>query len=731
MRLKVGEAMEKLEGVVADIVYQSDDMMYSVLRVENKVLGKYTVVYHGPAPYLGEHVSVEGDWIEHARFGQQFNAATLQVMQPTSAAGMERFLASGALPGVGPAIAARIVDYFGDSTMEVLDLYPERLAKVKGISAKRAVAIGEAYKALSGLRELMLFLENNGVSSGYAVRLQAVYGNTAITRIKENPYALVNDVDGVGFKTADRIALSMGMDRDCSVRIQQGISYALVSAASAGHTCVPEALLVNETARALCVERSAVQEIFNELVEEDRLRIEEVGGVRFIYPEYLYRAEVQTARRLLYLRDQAKPITRVNADDVIAAWEHEAGIHLAEEQRQAVYSSLEHGVFVLTGGPGTGKTTVVKGILNVLEKAGCRILLAAPTGRAARRLADSAGHPAQTVHRLLEYQPTGDGFNFGKNDEDPLDAEAIIIDEASMLDINLTYHLLKAVQGGCRLIFVGDVDQLPSVGAGSVLKDMIRSGKMPVVRLENVFRQADVSPIVSNAHKINHGQMPVFIDEINSEFGLREFVDENEAAEFVARTYAHLTRNGDWRSVQVLSPMHKSPCGVQNLNKILQQYINPHSVAKAELSIPGNVLRVGDKVMQIRNNYEKDVFNGDIGRVYKIEGKTVTVLYPERPEGDFVSYSQSECEDLQLAYAMSVHKSQGSEYPCVILLMVPSHYVMLQRNLLYTAVTRAKQRVLIVGSKRAVLTAVENDRTRRRYSLLAERLQEDQEVFSC
>ena len=731
MRLKVGEAMEKLEGVVADIVYQSDDMMYSVLRVENKVLGKYTVVYHGPAPYLGEHVSVEGDWIEHARFGQQFNAATLQVMQPTSAAGMERFLASGALPGVGPAIAARIVDYFGDSTMEVLDLYPERLAKVKGISAKRAVAIGEAYKALSGLRELMLFLENNGVSSGYAARLQAVYGNTAITRIKENPYALVNDVDGVGFKTADRIALSMGMDRDCSVRIQQGISYALISAASAGHTCVPEALLVNETARALCVERSAVQEIFNELVEEDRLRIEEVGGVRFIYPEYLYRAEVQTARRLLYLRDQAKPITRVNADDVIAAWEHEAGIHLAEEQRQAVYSSLEHGVFVLTGGPGTGKTTVVKGILNVLEKAGCRILLAAPTGRAARRLADSAGHPAQTVHRLLEYQPTGDGFNFGKNDEDPLDAEAIIIDEASMLDINLTYHLLKAVQGGCRLIFVGDVDQLPSVGAGSVLKDMIRSGKMPVVRLENVFRQADVSPIVSNAHKINHGQMPVFIDEINSEFGLREFVDENEAAEFVARTYAHLTRNGDWRSVQVLSPMHKSPCGVQNLNKILQQYINPHSVAKAELSIPGNVLRVGDKVMQIRNNYEKDVFNGDIGRVYKIEGKTVTVLYPERPEGDFVSYSQSECEDLQLAYAMSVHKSQGSEYPCVILLMVPSHYVMLQRNLLYTAVTRAKQRVLIVGSKRAVLTAVENDRTRRRYSLLAERLQEDQEVFSC
>ena len=466
--------MEIQEGVVADIVFQSDDGMYSVLRVENKALGKFTAVYRGPAPYLGEQVSLTGDWVEHARFGQQFNAASLQVMQPTSAAGMERFLASGALPGVGPVMAARIVEMFGTETLAVLEQYPERLAKVKGISAKKAVAISEAYQALSGLRELMLFLESNGVSSGYAAKLQAVYGDTAITRLKENPYCLARDVDGIGFKTADRIALAMGMEHDCSERLEAGISYALVSAAGAGHTCVPEELLVRETARVLLVDREAVQEIFNQLIQKDRLRVEEVGGVRFIYPEYLYRAEVQTARRLLYLRDQAKPITRVNADAVIAAWEREAGIRLAEAQRQAIYTSLEHGVFVLTGGPGTGKTTVVKGILNVLEKAGCRILLAAPTGRAARRLADSAGHPALTVHRLLEYQPSGDGLFFGKDEEDPLDAEAIIIDEASMLDINLTYHLLKAVQGGCRLIFVGDVDQLPSVGAGSVLQDNAR-----------------------------------------------------------------------------------------------------------------------------------------------------------------------------------------------------------------------------------------------------------------
>lgn len=721
--------MEKLEGIIADIVFQSDDGMYSVLRVENKKLGKFTVVYHGSAPYMGEQISAEGDWVEHARFGQQFNAAFLQVVKPTSAAGIERFLASGALPGIGAVMAARIVEMFGADTLTVLEQYPERLAKVKGISAKKAAAIAEAYQALSGLRELMIFLEANGVSSGYAAKLQAVYGNTAITRLKENPYSLVNDIEGIGFKTADRIAMAMGLEHDCKERLVAGISYALTSAAGAGHTCVPEELLVRETARVLVVDREAVQQVFNELLDNDRLRLEDVGGVRFIYPEYLYRAEVQTARRLLYLRDQAKPITRVNADTVIAAWEREADIKLAEAQRQAIYSSLEHGVFVLTGGPGTGKTTVVKGILNVLEKAGCRILLAAPTGRAARRLADSAGHPALTVHRLLEYQPTGDGLCFGKDDEEPLDAEAIIIDEASMLDINLTYHLLKAVPGGCRLIFVGDVDQLPSVGAGSVLKDIIRSGKMPVVRLENVFRQAEVSPIVLNAHRINHGQMPEFIAGVNSEFALQEFSDEQIAAEFVARTYAEMTMDGDWRKVQVLSPMHKGACGVQNLNKILQQYINPPSAKKSEINIAGSVLREGDKIMQIRNNYEKDVFNGDIGRICKIEGKTITVDYPERAEGDFVVYSEGECEELQLAYAMSVHKSQGSEYPYVILLMVSSHYIMLQRNLLYTAVTRAKQKVLVVGSKRAVLTAVENDRTRRRHSLLAERLQENQEVF--
>lgn len=719
--------MEQLEGLIEDIVFQSDDGMFCVLRIDSKAAGHITAVYHGTPPYLGEQVQLEGSWTEHSRFGRQFDAAVCRVVQPTSAAGIERFLASGAIRGVGPVTASRIVERFGSDALEIMGSCPERLAEIKGISAKKAADIGEAYAGLSEMRELMLFLEAHGISSGYAARLQAAYGSTAITRIKENPYSLASDIDGIGFKTADRMAMSMGLARDAKERIVAGLSYALTQAAAAGHTCVPEELLLRETVRLLVIDSQPVQEAFADLLARDMLRTEEVGGLRLIYPEYLYRAETGTARRLLALRDQAKPITRVNADKVIADWEREAGIVLADAQKEAIHASLRHGVFVLTGGPGTGKTTVVKGIINVLEKAGCRILLAAPTGRAARRLADSSGHPALTVHRLLEYQPNTGGFNFGKDDSEPLDAEAVIIDEASMLDISLTYNLLKAIPGGCRLIFVGDVDQLPSVGAGSVLKDIIRSDKMPVVRLENVFRQTEVSPIVRNAHRINHGQMPEFA--AGSDFELVEFTNEQAAAEYVARTYAQMAAASDWRRVQVLSPMHKNPCGVQNLNKILQQYLNPPASFKPEMTIPGSVLRVGDKVMQIRNNYDKDVFNGDIGRIVRIEGKNVVVAYPERPEGDTVTYAQGEVEELQLAYAMSVHKSQGSEYPCVILLMVPSHYIMLQRNLLYTAVTRAKEKVLIVGTKAAIYTAVENDKTRRRYSLLAERLQENGEVL--
>ena len=458
--------MEQIAGVVDNVVFQSEDNTFCVLKIESKKTGVFTAVYHGSAPYMGENVELEGEWIEHARFGQQLDVKVLRIVEPTSVAGIESFLASGAVKGIGKTLAKRIVDKFGVEALTVLNEAPDRLAEVQGISVKKALAMGEAYKALSGLRELMLFLESHGVSGNYATKLQQAYGDTAIARIKANPYNLATEIDGIGFKTADRIAMAMGVPRDSDERLIAGLSYALTQSAAVGHTCVPEFMLVQETARYLMVDTNLVQDIFNSLANKNLLRIQDSGGMRLVYAEYLYRAEVNTARRLSALRDQAKPITRVNADEVILAWENEAGITLAEAQREAIYASLEHGVLVLTGGPGTGKTTVVKGIINVLEKGGCRILLAAPTGRAARRLAESSQREAKTVHRLLEYTPTGNGFIFNKNDSDPLDAEAIIIDEASMLDINLIHNLLKAVPGGCRLILVGDVDQLPSVGAG-------------------------------------------------------------------------------------------------------------------------------------------------------------------------------------------------------------------------------------------------------------------------
>ena len=695
-----------------------------MFRTKCASLGLVTAVYKGPAPFMGEMIRARGEWTQHARFGRQFSVTGDQSLKPGSAEGMERFLASGAVKGIGKAMASRIVAHFGKDTLDILGKAPERLAEVSGIGAKKAKSIGEAYNTISDLRELMLFLEENGVSGNYAAKLQLAYGDTAITRIKANPYSLITDIDGIGFKTADRIALSLGFEPASEERVRAGIGYALTLAASGGHTCVPEEELLRYASQVLQIDFTDVETVFRKMIANDQLRTEDWGGQRFIYPEYLYRAETGTARMLRALRDHPDSLGKVNVEKIIGDWEAEAGIELAEAQKDAIRSSLKFGVFALTGGPGTGKTTIIKGILSVLKRAGCTVLLAAPTGRAARRLEMAAGDKAQTVHRLLEYTVTGE---FGKNADDLLEAQAVIVDEASMLDIYLFYHLLEALPLGCRLILVGDVDQLPSVGPGSVLKDIIRCGKMPVVRLQEVFRQAEVSPIVRNAHRINRGLLPECAAD--SDFSLTEFADEEMAAAYITDLYAAATKSGGWQSLQILSPMHKGPCGVQNLNSLLQDRVNPPSARKEEIRQPGGAtLRLGDKVMQIRNNYEKDVYNGDIGQIADISGKTVKVWYPERPDGEYVTYGEGETDELQLAYAMSVHKSQGSEYARVVLALVPGHYIMLQRNLLYTAVTRAREKVELVGTKTALQTAVANDRTRRRYSLLKERLQESGEM---
>ena len=716
--------MEKTEGTVENIIFQSDDKRFCVFRMKCASDGMITAVYHGAAPFMGEMIRVTGEWISHPRFGRQFNITGYQSVMPDSAEGVERFLSSGAVRGVGKTMASRIVEFFGKDTLEILGKNPERLAEIPGIGAKKAEIIGKSYSEISDLREIMLFLEQNGVSGSYAAKLQIAYGDTAIERMKINPYILITDIEGIGFKTADRIALSLGFDLASTERIRAGIIYVLNMAASGGHTCIPEEELLRYAERVLQADYMVVETVFRDMVEKDMLRTEDWGGQRFIYPEYLYRAETGVAHMLLALRDHPESLGKVDEEKIMEEWEAEAGIELAEAQKEAIRSSLKFGVFALTGGPGTGKTTIIKGILSVLKRAGCKVLLAAPTGRAARRLEAAAGEKAQTVHRMLEYNVSG---TFGKNAEDLLEAQAVIVDEASMLDIALFYHLLEALPLGCRLVLAGDVDQLPSVGPGSVLKDIIQSGKMPVVRLREIFRQAEISPIVRNAHRINRGMMPECVSD--SDFSMMEFEEEEQAATYITNFYADKTRDGRWQALQVLSPMHKGACGVRNLNSLLQMRVNPPSPEKNEILRPdGTVLRLGDKVMQIRNNYEKDVYNGDIGQIVNIKEKEVTVWYPDRQDDEYVCYSESEYDELQLAYALSVHKSQGSEYSQIVLALMPGHYIMLQRNLLYTAVTRAREKVVLVGTRAALYTAVSNDRTKRRYSLLKERLQENGEL---
>ena len=710
-----------IELTIKNIVFQAAEGTFSVFRGENLEVGTVSVVYKGQAPFAGEQVRLSGSWGEHPRFGRQFQAQSWEAIQPKGTEGLVKMLGSGVLKGVGPAMAQRIVDQFGEDTLKILEKSPERLREVSGIGKKKAEAIVASYGELKDSRELVFFLESHGISGNYAPRIQALYGNTAVTRISNNPYCLAEDVDGIGFRTADALARNLGVDEHGEDRIRAGIHYTLLQGASQGHTCVPDRWLVTLAAKILQVDPLEVEQVFQQLLKDNLLRTEDVGDHVCVYPEYLYRAEEGAARRLLALRDNVNALWKVDYQKIIREWERDERIHLAPEQAEAVKASVDHGVFVLTGGPGTGKTTVIKGILSVMEQAGCKILLAAPTGRAAKRLAESAGKPALTVHRLLEYTPNGEGDSFwGRDEDNPLEADAVIVDEASMMDIVLMYNLLKALPLGCRLILVGDVDQLPSVGPGSVLQDIIRSGTMPIVRLENVFRQAELSPIVRNAHRINQGMMPQWEGE--NDFSFREFATEEETMHYIVDLYAHLARTQPQDSLQVLTPMHKNLCGVENLNNLLQARMNPPDPEKQEYRGSFLLLREGDKVMQIRNNYEKNVFNGDIGRIQSIQGAYVTVDFPDRAEGEAVTYEGAEVSDLRLAYAMSVHKSQGSEYGAVIMPLVLSHYILLQRNLFYTAITRAKKQVYLAGSKRALRMAVENDKTRKRYSLLAERL---------
>lgn len=714
--------MEKIEGSIQAVIFTNATGSFSVFRLKPEQQStSITVTCSFPAPLVGQNVCVEGSWVVHPRFGQQFKAAKLKATALDSSDGIERFLSSGALAGIGPAMAKRIVAMFGKETLQIIENSPGKLCEVSGIGKKTAQKIFESYNEQGELREIMIWLETHGLSSTYAGRIFEEYGSFAIEIMENDPYRLAHDIDGIGFLTADQVAAQLGVEKNDDSRIIAGINFALLQIATNGHCCAPENLIVTKTAKLLNIGRESIHTKLQQEIDQDHLYTEYIGGEQLIYPPYLYFAEKQTAQRILELDSSVEPLPLENAAKMTSEWEAGSQLKLAQKQREAIEAVLRHGMFILTGGPGTGKTTVIQGILFVLQHFGLKVLLGAPTGRAAKRLAESTGQSASTIHRLLEATGirAGDESTFGKDSDEPLEADAIIIDEVSMVDIVLMQHFLNAIPNGCRIVLVGDVDQLPAVGPGAVLKDMLRSGAVSSLRLEEIFRQAQESIIIHNAHAINAGRMPDYTS--SSDFIFLEIEDdEATAAKIVSLCKNDLPAAGfdPLTDAQVLSPMHRLPCGVSNLNKLLQDALNSTSAEKSEYKTASQTFRCGDKIMQIKNNYEKNVFNGDIGFIKAITPQKITVTFGENS----VDYQQAETNQLMLAYAMSVHKSQGSEYKIIILPLTNGHFIMLQRNLLYTAVTRAKEKVILLGSKKALYTAVQNNRTQKRYTLLAERL---------
>lgn len=716
--------MEKICGTVDTIIFASQDNRFTVLKLSpEKLSTQITVTLNGIAPLIGQLLEIEGEWVKHPKFGQQFKATTYKTVAPTEISGIEKFLASGAINGIGPAMAKKIVAEFGEKTLEIIAKSPNELLKVPGIGKKTAEKISTSYLEQSELTEIMVWLENHGISNTYAGKIFAKYGSFAIDIMEKDIYRLFQDIEGIGFLTADKLAFNLGIQREDKRRIISGIDYALMQLCNNGHCCIPEMALVDKTAKILQVNNQIIFTILKERIDNGSLNTEVVGGETLIYPPYLYYAEKKVAMRLLQLQQATEPLSEDNLSLFIKVWEKDNQIQLAQKQKEAIKACLHHGVLVLTGGPGTGKTTVIKGILSILKAQGLKIRLAAPTGRAAKRLSETTGQKALTIHRLLEANNLAQDDNlqlgFSKDIDDQLDADVIILDEVSMVDIVLMHHFLNAVPDGCRIILVGDTDQLPAVGPGSVLKDIIRSQKIPAIRLDEIFRQAQTSMIIQNAHIINAGRLP----DLRKQYSDFIFYELNDDTSITQKILDLCTKDlphegfDVLKDVQILSPMHRFLCGVENLNLMLQEQLNPKK-NQDELKYSSQTFRVGDKVMHIRNNYQKNVFNGDIGFIQDINNEKLTVDYFDH----IVTYEKNELNELTLAYASSVHKSQGSEYKVVIIPLSTSHYIMLQRNLLYTAITRAKQKVIIIGSKKALMTAIQSNRTQKRYTLLAERL---------
>lgn len=709
-----------VRGIAERLLFEAPDSDYRVFRLHDEDDDTtYTVTGHGTKPLVGDRLEVKGHWVQHKRYGRQFAADGWSRIIPESVDGIERFLGSGAVKGMGPALAHRVVAAFGKDTMKILEKDPQRLLEVEGIGPKKLAVITESFYEEKQVNDIAYDLEQHGVAGRYASRLLQKYGDDVHYVLTEEPYRMIAEIDGIGFKTADQIALAYGMDRQDPQRLSAGLTYVLRTMTQNGHVCIPDTELVRRAAFILQADALGLHDILREAIEVGQLCTADFEGTLYVYTPEAYEEEEYIAGRIGEMGNMKPLPMKTHVQLFLDRWQDARHFELADKQREAVEKSLQSGMTVITGGPGTGKTTVVQTIIRLAEQEGLRILLCAPTGRAAKRLAETTQRKAKTIHRLLVPDGhVGAMQVFEYNETKMLPADLVIVDEVSMLDMEMMYHLLSALKPQCRCILVGDADQLPSVGAGAVLHDIIASGQVPVVRLDTIFRQKEGGRIVTNAHLINSGRLPVVNED--AEFRFVEIENEADGAEKISALYnSELLETGDKFAVQVLSPMYKNPCGVDNLNQLIQERFNPPAEGKAELKGKNVVFRVGDKVMQKHNDYEKGVFNGDMGEIFAIQKDMVYVRYPEQD----VKYEGQEVDEITLAYAITVHKSQGSEYHTVIMVLVNSHAIMLQRNLFYTAVTRAKRKVILVGTKRAVQTAVQNQRTSRRFTLLIPRLQ--------
>ena len=738
---------ESITGYIDHIIFRNEDNGYTVMVLKGgSEEDELTCVGSFPVVTQGASVELEGNFTQHPVYGKQFQAVRLTEKMPEDALAMERYLGSGAIKGIGAALAGRIVRHFGDDTFQIVENEPERLSEVKGISEKKAREIAMQIAEKSDMRKAMMFLQKYGISLNLGAKIYQKYGDSVYSVLQENPYRLADDISGVGFKIADEIAYRIGIHTDSDYRIKSGMVYTLLQATGEGHVYLPKDELFQRAAELLGVDSSYMEKHLVDLAMDRKIVQKEQGDQILIYPAQYYYLELNTARMLREL-DIFCPEDEKIVERRIVQIEKETGTVLDEMQKKAVQEAAGHGLLILTGGPGTGKTTTINAIIRYFEGEGAEIRLAAPTGRAAKRMTEATGYEAQTIHRLLELSGMpeddreGQPIHFERNAENPLETDVIIIDEMSMVDIHLIHSLLMAVTAGTRLILVGDENQLPSVGPGNVLRDIIRSGQFPVVELKKIFRQASESDIVVNAHKINKGEQVEINNKSRDFFFLKRYDADIIIRVVIALIQEKLPKYVEAKpfEIQVLTPMRKGLLGVERLNQILQRYLNQPDASKKEKEIGQGLFREGDKVMQVRNNYQLEweirgrygipiekgvgVFNGDTG-IIKTINEFAETAEVEFEDGRWAEYSFKQLDELELAYAVTIHKSQGSEYPAVIIPLLSGPRMLMNRNLLYTAVTRARKCVTVVGSEETFRDMIRNEKQQRRYSSLDQRIQE-------